>query len=297
MKNPKELACIQTNQTFFILNELEAPEYKDGSEPLTFHHETFSRFKFVIINQDKKATTANIGVKEIPGITRKIQTLYLKEMLSQGTVKTETPKSPAYTTIIATGKLKGKTPAALMLEDAQKNKSLLINQLAWLKANLSRYPKNEVQIRAIEDAMRLYEEGKLNQEVVENGYHIDVVYSSGMRPLIRRKRADGKCFVYEITIRWNGGAEKPIEIEIRNYYAPVVKKENGLLNVMAKDRVEDVRNIVSLTLEQWFWIEHMLDTNIRTFESLYAAKNYKMAIEEERKNIELLKCSGKLAAS
>ena len=297
MKNPKELACIQTNQTFFILNELEAPEYKDGSEPLTFHHETFSRFKFVIINQDKKATTANVSVKEIPGITRKIQNLYLKEMLSQGTAKTETPKSLAYTTVITTGKLKGKTPAALMLEDAQKNRGLLSNQLTWLKANLSRYPKNEVQIRAIEDAMRLYEEGKLNQDAAENGYHTEIVYSSGMRPLIRRKRPDGKCFVYEIVIRWNGGAEKPVEVEIRNYYAPVVKKENGLLNVMAKDKVDDTRNAVSLTLEQWFWIEHMLETNIRTFESLYAAKNYKIAIEEEHKNIEMLKRDGKLAAS
>ena len=55
-------------QTFFILNELTAPECKDGSEPLTLHHSTFSRFKFVIINADKKATTSNIPVCVIPEI-------------------------------------------------------------------------------------------------------------------------------------------------------------------------------------------------------------------------------------
>ena len=31
MKNPKECVCIQQKQTFFILNELTAPEYRDGT--------------------------------------------------------------------------------------------------------------------------------------------------------------------------------------------------------------------------------------------------------------------------
>ena len=117
-----------------------------------------------------------------------------------------------------------------------------------------------------------------------------------MRPLIRRKRADGKCFVYEITIRWNGGADRPVEIEIRNYYAPVIQKDSGLLNVMAKDKADEARNTISLTIDQWLWIEHILDTNIQTFESLCAAKNYKMALEEERKGKEMSKKGGKIAS-
>lgn len=31
MKNPKECVCIQQKQTFFILNELTAQEYRDGT--------------------------------------------------------------------------------------------------------------------------------------------------------------------------------------------------------------------------------------------------------------------------
>ena len=296
MKNPKECACIRQKQTFFILNELTTPEYKDGSEPLLFHHDTFSRFNFVLINEDKKAATANVGVKAIPGIMRKIQNLYLKEMLSERTVKGESAKSPAYTTAISAGKLKGKTPAELLLENPQENKPLLIRQKAWLESNLAKYPRNNSQIEAIEEALRLYEEGKLHQEETGGGYHTEIVYSSGMRPLIRRKRADGKCFVYEITIRWNGGADRPVEIEIRNYYAPVIQKDSGLLNVMAKDKADEVRNTISLTTDQWFWIEHILETNIHTFESLCAAKNYKMALEEERKEKEMVKKGGKIAS-
>ena len=186
--------------------------------------------------------------------------------------------------------------AELLLENPQENKPLLIRQKAWLESNLAKYPRNKSQIEAIEEALRLYEEGKLHQEETGGGYHTEIVYSSGMRPLIRRKRADGKCFVYEITIRWNGGADRPVEIEIRNYYAPVIQKDSGLLNVMAKDKADEVRNTISLTTDQWFWIEHILETNIHTFESLCAAKNYKMALEEERKEKEMVKKGGKIAS-
>ena len=82
MKNPKECFSIVQNQTFIVLNELTRPECKDGSEPLTFHHETFSRFNFVIIRADKKATTANIPVREIPGIFEKVHDLKMKHLLT-----------------------------------------------------------------------------------------------------------------------------------------------------------------------------------------------------------------------
>ena len=82
MKNPKECVCIQKNQTFFVLNELTIPECKDGSEPLTFHHDTFSRFKFVLISKEKRPATANVPVKELPAIFQKIRNLSLRDMLS-----------------------------------------------------------------------------------------------------------------------------------------------------------------------------------------------------------------------
>ena len=73
-----------------------------------------------------------------------------------------------------------------------------------------------------------------------------------------------------------------MEVEIRNYYAPVVQRENGLLNVMAKDRADETRNVISLTLDQWSWVEHMLETNIRTFENLLASGCYNKALEAEK---------------
>lgn len=295
MKNPKECVCIQKNQTFFVLNELTIPECKDGSEPLTFHHDTFSRFKFVLISKEKRPATANVPVNELPAIFQKIRNLSLRDMLSVQKQKSEPSKSPAYTTTINAGTLKGKTPAALLLEDAQTNKRLLINQKNWLESNLGRYPRNAAQITAIEDALRLYEAGQLNAEESKAGFQAKTVYSSGMRPLIRRKHGD-KYFVYEISIRWDGASEKPVEIDIRNYYAPVTRTEKGLLNVKAKEREGEIRNVISLTLEEWLWVEHMLESNIRTFEDLYARNHYKQAYEAEKELREALRKDGKIAS-
>lgn len=293
MRNPKECFCIRQNQTFFILNELRGPECKDGSEPLLFHHGTFSRFVFVIINEQKKAVTANLPVSAIPGIVEKVRNLNFAGMLSQ--TKEKAHSSAAYTTVITSGILKGKTPAAALTENAQENRTLLIQQAKWLQQNLNRYPRNQVQIQAIEEGLKLYEEEKLDREA-SAVFRSEIVYQSGMRPLIRRKRGDGKCFVYEMSIKWNGGAEKPVEVEIRNYYAPVEKKDSGLLNVRAKERSDEVKNSFSLTIEQWLWAVHMLEANIREFESLHAAQAYKTAEEDERKNLEEAKKSGKIAS-
>ena len=169
MKNPKECFSIVQNQTFIVLNELTRPECKDGSEPLTFHHETFSRFNFVIINADKKATTANIPVREIPGIFEKVHDLKMKHLLTARPVSEGASESPAYTTIINAGKLKGKTPAAALAEDGAKGESLLKSQVQWLKQNLAAYPRNAVQIQAIEAALQLYHEGRLNQQEAQKG--------------------------------------------------------------------------------------------------------------------------------
>ena len=117
-----------------------------------------------------------------------------------------------------------------------------------------------------------------------------------MRPLIRRKKSNGKCFVYEISIAWNTGAKKPLEITIRNYYAPVIQTEAGLLNVQAQQREEDIKNSFSLTLEEAMWMLHMLETNISTFENLYARGHYETANTEERKTLEEVKKSKSLAS-
>lgn len=320
LKNPKECFCLRQQQTFFVLNELTMPTCQDGSEPLTFHHETFSRFRFVIINQDKRPATANIPVAELPGIFEEVKNKNLlkkmnssenktvgmiqsigkmtQKLISRFVGQTNTEKvsidanSPAFTLAISAGQLRGKTPVAALLENTEINKKLLLNQIAWLEQNLSRYPKNKNQIDAIKEALNLYEKGLLKNTTASaqvstpavNSVDKNVVYSTGFRPLIRRKNTNGKSFVYEIKILWHENLPKPVEFEIRNYYAPVVQDEKGLLNVQAKEREDEIKNSFSLTIEEWFWMEHILEAQISTFESIQAAKMYKTANDAERAN-------------
>ena len=289
MKNPKECFSLCQNQTFFILNRLAPPNCEDGSEPLLFHHDTFSRFVFVIINASKKAVKANIPVSAIPAIIEKIRNLNFWDSILLPSIQTDRhteAKSPAYTTIISSGTLKGKTPAAALLEDASKNKMLLLNQNKWLQQNLSRYPRNQEQITAIEDALTLFTTGKLDTRLTASYPMVETIYHAEMRPLIRRKRENGKCFVYEISIAWNTGTKKPLEIAIRNYYAPVTQTESGLLNVQVQQREDELKNIFFLTPEEAMWMLHMLETNISTFENIYAREHYETANKEERKTLE-----------
>jgi hypothetical protein len=68
------------------------------------------------------------------------------------------------------------------------------------------------------------------------------------------------------------------------------------LNVKAKEREGEIRNVISLTLEEWLWVEHMLESNIRTFEDLYARNHYKQAYEAEKELREALRKDGKIAS-
>ena len=112
----------------------------------------------------------------------------------------------------------------------------------------------------------------------------NVIYHTGFRPLVRRKNRNGNCFVYEIKIIWHENLPKPVEIEIRNYYAPVVQDEKGLLNVKAREREDETKNSFSLTMDEWFWMEHILEAQMRTFENIYAPKAYRDATNAERAN-------------
>ena len=306
MKNPKECFCLQQNQTFFVLNELTQATCEDGNEPLLFHHKTFSRFNFVIINADKKATTANIPVTEFPGIFEEIRTRNLMSRMNAGNKTmqamlqkllpeeehTVDTSSPAFTVRISAGRLKGKTPAEALRENTEVNEQLLKNQGKWLTEHLAQYPKNQLQIDAIRDALRLNQKGLLKQPSSATAVAAqvpaastgNVVYQTGFRPLVRRTRKDGKSFVYEIKISWLEGMPKPVEIEIRNYFAPVKTDEKGLLNVIVKERADETRNIFSMTMQEWLWMEHQINTQIRTFENLLAGKMYKTANDNERAN-------------
>ena len=54
-------------------------------------------------------------------------------------------------------------------------------------ADLSRYPRNQEQITAIEDALTLFTTGKLDTRLTASYPMVETIYHAEMRPLIRAK--------------------------------------------------------------------------------------------------------------
>lgn len=272
-KNPREIAYIVEKSTFAVLDGLTEADIENEEEPLTLHSRKFSRFSFLIINQDKKAATANLNVKEMFGFLAKSRFAMQQEMLYRFNVtdaKEEEELPLAYTVTIASGSLKGRTPADVLLNDGEEGKKLLNNQYTFLKNNLAKYPKNKVQMDAIVNASQLLKEGKLDADAVGKGQTKRIpLYSSELRPLVNRKNNAGMSFVYELTVDWLLGEKRPLMITIVNYYAPVIKKDDGMLNVQVKQRDQTTlrNNTVNLTFEDWAYVQHMIETDIERFES------------------------------
>lgn len=271
-KNPREIAYIVEKSTFAILDGLTESNIENEEEPLTLHSRKFSRFSFLIINQDKKAATANMNVKEMFGFLEKSHFAMQQEMLYQfNSGSNEEEELPlAYTVTMTSGTLKGRTPADVLLNDGEEGKKLLNNQYTFLKNNLSKYPKNKTQMDAIVNASQLLKEGKLDADAVGKGQTKRIsLYSSGLRPLVNRKNNAGMSFVYELTVDWLLGEKRPLMITIVNYYAPVIKKDDGMLNVQVKQRDQTTlrNNTVNLTFDDWAYVQHMIETDIERFES------------------------------
>ena len=297
IRYPLEITNVVRKQTFYINSHLSLADEKEAEPPLmTFGH--FSRYEFVIINEEKKAATANINLKDIRGVIRRSKYLLNKHYDAENDEKNITAAlSPAYTVKFTSGRMAGKTPAEILSENSQ-NAKMLEDQKSFLASHLGRYPKNQIQIDAITDAQNLFSEGKLNaQNVVKSDTR--KLYLAAMRPLTRRKVPsdilahfpenvrNSVSFVYEIMIQWTlGMPDYPVTVAIVNYYAPVEKKPDGTLNVhkKEKDNTTAIMNTMKLSVDEWMDALDDIESDIRRFRMLYASKCYKAAMNAETAN-------------
>ena len=302
MNNPMELASVVRNQTLIVQNGLSlAGAGNDENQPLKVYS-SFSRFIFAIINQEKKSVTANIRVTDIPGIMAASEYAYRIHMdyQYQARPSTETKtdgvdtSSLAFTKRFVSGNMKGKTPVQVILEAEDKKAAVeaLNKQYCWLKENAEKNPKyadnNREQMKAIKETAALYKEGKLTEDLLQsasnsgNGQVIPL-YDSGFRPLRSREKKNGKTFVYEIAIDWTIGSAYPVSITIRNYYAEITEKENGMINVLVKTKEQEQKNTMALTAAEWQNIIYMAKANMQMFEFRSANQCYNNAIKAQRK--------------
>ena len=302
INNPMELASVVRNQTLIVQNGLSlAGSGDDENQPLKVYS-SFSRFIFAIINQEKKSVTANIRVTDIPGISSASEYAYRMHMdyqyQARPTAETKNDgvdtSTPAFTKRFASGNMKGKTPVQVILEAEDKKTAMdaLNKQYCWLKENAEKNPKyadnNREQMKAITETAALYKDGKLSQDLLQSASNtgdgqVIPLYESGFRPLRSREKKNGKTFIYEVNIDWTIGSTYPVSITIRNYYAEVAEKENGMLNVLAKTKEQEQKNTMALTAPEWQNIIYMAKANMQMFEFRSANQCYNNAIKAQRR--------------
>lgn len=265
--NPMEFALVHRNQTFALSRSFSRTIINDGEEPLAIHSR-YSRIKAIIIGTDGTNVKGNIEPGEMAAIIKKSDFAIDKDLETRYFTESDenAPTSPAYTVKMTAGKFKGRTPAEVLAEDPA-NKNDLSNHYKWLKQNLEKYPKNKTVMEALSDACALFNNGELKTDSVKSSVCIPI-YASGMRPDQYNPREDGMCFTFDIKISYYIGSDYPVSVEIQNYYAPIAKKQNGQLNVLASQMDRNTYKSVKMDLSMDEWLEVLYDTKtaMRLFE-------------------------------
>lgn len=270
-KYPKEIVSIIKQKTFSIEEYLEESDLQKGEEALTLYSKTFSRFKFIII-ANGQVVTANMAIRDVFSFFVKSDFAKDKELESMFDEK-KTTIPIAYSVRFTSGRFKGKTPAEVLLEGNPQYEKELYQHRNYLFSKLSQYPGNKVQIQATDQAFQLKQQGKLDSNASSNRKM--VLYSSGLRPLIRMQNRHGNKFVYQMNIEWLHGEKNPVQITIQNFYAPVIRLQDGRLNVKVKEReMETFKNFqINLSFDEWMYVIHMMKSNVELFEaSIYSRK-------------------------
>lgn len=258
---PAEIRNVAGKQTTFSIDqELYTPEEDDS--PMKMYAD-YSRFVLAIINSQNgelKNPNANILVKEIPGIYQKTKFCNWKywesEMQPQETLGNV---SPAFSIRLA-GKFSGKTAAQVLMEKGDNGKIMLCEQKEWLRKNLSgRYEKaNREQIQAIDDAIRLAENGQLKTENFRN--NIQILVNEPVKKYFRKtKIIDGKEYnkCYEIKIMFELGRQYPYTVKITNSYCTIRKDKTGK-TMIGNENLETATGEIRLTIGQWtYYVDAM----------------------------------------
>ena len=263
-KYPKEIfASIRENKSLAILAHFTRATAEKGDIPLAIFDKDYSRFVFSgIDSENNRSNSANVPVSEMANIfavTDFANNKHLEALYSARPAETvEQATSPAYSIKIASGTLKGKTPAEVLLEDPVKGKELLNQQYKWLKSNLEKYPKNKIQMDAIMEAATLQKEGKLDANTTKSTKAGRIsIYHAEARALQRKPRADGMCPVYNLDIAWDIGESVPVDITITTFYAPLKKNEDGRINPVVSQMDKTTYISVNKRLLASEWMDAM----------------------------------------
>lgn len=274
VRYPKQIYAIKrSKKTLAVDAELYLPNTSDGENPLEMHC-NYSRFVITLIDKEGPNTIspwANVPAYDIDYIKRKtdiaLESLTLDEPVEISSDNTNL--SSAYTQKILIGYFKGRTPAAILLEDRGQAEELLKTRDYLLK-NADRYVANKNQANAITEAIELMEKGLLRKQEENLGKFIKI-YETEFKPL-RQTDHEGFRPAYKISITCNTAMKYPFNIEITNCKVPV--RDNVVILSQAKDVKKS--NIL-VTDKEWYTFISRMQRTLDNFELINYKKQFEYA--------------------
>lgn len=265
---------IHREKTLSITPSLIRPEAAKNEQPLMIYGgKGLSRFAFCLIDENKNRVIANMRASEAGMMLEKSRHAAFLQTQAACAAKADA-SSPAYVYRFKMGNLKGRTPAEILLNDAD-GAAKLQQMFGYLQQNVNRFRANQQGMDAINDAFNLLNAGKLNADNLSSSSDI-VLYDASMRSLRSKQRQDGMLLIYTFRIVWSVGAEKPVNVTIENYYAPVMQTPQGLLqiNYAARDKSTELKIGMNLSEAEWFTVRESMQYTIDMFKNASMPVSY-----------------------
>jgi hypothetical protein len=282
-KYPYDIVSIVRKKTFSVEAHL-IPDFE--TSPLKVFDDTFSRFVFTILDRESEQKVAymNIHIDELPRIKAVTDIAFASSFQREALPPPEFPDAPLVTSVrFRMGKVKGKTPYEILSENYENGSQLLNNQYTFLAKGVDDYPDNRQEMEAILQASKL-DPSVFKKKDQETGKSTSpfVLFEQTARPLTRKTDESGRSFCYEGKVTWIPGQNYPVEAQISNYYAPVVKKENGLLNVQVSKKTMETRKSFVLTDSEWLAAVEAMKRAVDAFYISCFARAYQTSEESAR---------------
>lgn len=291
-KNINELDVIchvgkNTTKTLATSAEFVA-QTQDGDFP--FRESNLSRLDMSLITKIDGKTDVlvwNIPAKEINELKLKTD-IAVEKLMTAGSAIEENvtsgtegfASSSAFRVSLMLNGFKGRTPGDVLAADPSKKDDLLKGK-EYLKANLAKYPKNQEQIDAIDEAVKLLEIGEINTATA-----VTKPLSNGVLTIYKReykyknkKDDNGNNLVYSITITCDPSKNMPFEVNVMNCFAPVVTGGSGQTIVKTANAINTRRASISMSDSEWIGLVGQAYDLYENFKTIHAVGAFKRVAE------------------
>lgn len=264
IKYKEEIANVQrgagTDKPITFAVDAKRFTPRTESAPLMYYND-YARFVFSIINKGGNRLQAQIRPQEVPLLSKKYRYALQNIMDKPLSVKSSATSKAATVKIAMRG---GKT-AVQLLSEGIKPEDLEYTK-GILEQNVSRYPKNQEQIDAINEAIELQKSGNLSEtSVADSG--IIPLYKSEYRYMTGLEQGTRNNYTFSIECNTR---EQTFIFSIKN---AIVKVENGIAGT---DVIKTLNQYFTCTLQEFDEVIEAMQRTMRWFEMFYCMPQGKL---------------------